>query len=170
MEARPAPLIVVPLAVPPGETYSKPPLATLVPEARPPLETLTTPLSVVLTILPPDSTLRVPPESTITPVLVCPELTLSVPPLETVGIAKAPGRYWSRQASHGGSEAGDASPSAAGQNFRSDPRRYVNPAPPHCCPRQSESLGSRSAPSGQRYARLRPTGKAQIAQGATRVE
>jgi hypothetical protein len=60
------------------------------------------PLSVVVMILPPDSTLSVPPDATITPVLVCPELTLRVPPLETVGIAKAPGQQSSQRAAQAG--------------------------------------------------------------------
>ena len=108
------------MLVPPGSTDSVPPLDTLVTEARPPPKTLTMPLSVVVMILPPESTLSVPPESTITPVLVCPELTLRVPPLETVGIAKTPGRQSSREQLRRGAAPADAFLQRRRPYYRSD--------------------------------------------------
>jgi len=58
-------LTVVPLAVPPDETYSTPlvmPMgSSVVPTPLPPDEMFTVPLSMVLVIVPPDNTFSVPP-------------------------------------------------------------------------------------------------------------
>jgi hypothetical protein len=56
------------------------------------------------------------------PVLVCPELTLRVPPLETVGIAKAPGQQSSREQLRRGAAPADAFLQRRRPYYRSDAR------------------------------------------------